>query len=127
VNVLALERGAPRLYDSNPMRRIEGVDASLAGWQFISIPQRVVIRYAVHVNKPGTLYAFGKNGDFDQIFGRDRAKWEPAGGSIVGKNVGFAFRRRVTPGEEIALGGFEVQLAAESIDLRAGGADSHHR
>jgi hypothetical protein len=117
VNVLALERGAPRLYDSNPMRRIEGMDASLNGWQFVSIPQRVVIAYAVHVNKPCTLYAFGKQGDYDQIFGKDRGKWEPAGGAIEGKMVGFAFRRRVTAGEDLSFGGFEVQIAAESIAL----------
>src|SRR5207237_3511956 len=79
VDVLTLERGAPRLYDSNPMRRIEGFDGSLSGWQFVSIPQRVVIQYTVHVNKACTLYAFGKQGDFDQIFGKERGKWEPAG------------------------------------------------
>jgi hypothetical protein len=128
VNVLALERGAPRLYDSNPLRRIEGFDGSLAGWQFVSIPQRVVITYAVHVNKPCTLYAFGKAGDLDQVFGRERSKWEPAGGAIVGKNVGFALRRRVTAGDDLTFGGFEVQLAAETIELKTGGASpASHR
>lgn len=121
VNILPLERGAPRLYDSNPMRRIEGFDGSLNGWQFVSIPQRVVITYAVHVNKPCTLYAFGKAGDMDQIFGRERAKWELAGGAISGKNVGFALRRRVAAGEELKFGGFEIQLAAESIEIKGAG------
>jgi hypothetical protein len=117
VKVLTLERGAPRLYDSNPMRRIENFDASLSGWQFISIPQRVVIPYTVHVNKACTIYAFGKQGDHDQIFGKERDKWEPAGGAIEGKMISFAVRRRVSAGEDLSLGGFEIQIAAETIAL----------
>jgi hypothetical protein len=120
VKVLTLERGAPRLYDSNPMRRIENFDAALAGWQFISIPQRVVIPYTVHVNKACTIYAFGKQGDHDQIFGKEHDKWKPAGGAIEGKMVTFAVRRRVSAGEDLSFGGFEIQIAAESIAIDDG-------
>jgi hypothetical protein len=129
VKILKLEAGQPRLYDSNPLRVIEKVGANLAGWQFTSIPQRIVISYQIRVNKTGVIYAFGcgssrKPPTPEQVLGDDASRWVPDAGAIEGKNVAVCFRRNVTAGETIVLQSFELQLAAESIAVAGTLADA---
>jgi len=77
VRLLELEVDKPRLYDSSPLRIIEGRKAELKGWQFTSIPQRTNNSYEIIANKPTTIYAFGGGKKFTaaDFFGIDAAKW----------------------------------------------------
>jgi len=129
IKILKLESGQPRLYDSKPLRVIEKVAENLAGWQFTSIPQRIVISYQIRVNKTGVIYAFGcgssrKPPTREQVLGDDASRWVPDADAIEGKNVAVCFRRNVTAGETIALQSFELQLAAESIAVAGTLADA---
>jgi len=121
IRILPLQVGEPRLYDSSPLREIEEVTAGLTGWQFTSIPQRIVNSYKIRITKGGFLYAFGgKKGAsaLSEVFGDDAPKWENAEGAIAGKNVWFCARRKVAGGEELSLSSFELELAAASINTR---------
>jgi hypothetical protein len=119
VKVTELVIGKPRLYDSNPLRVIENVSPDLKGWQFTSIPQRIVNSYEIRVDKPGVIYAFGafKEGHptAAKFLNADGALWQPASGAIAGKNVGACFKRNVVTGETLTLRAFELQLAAGNI------------
>jgi hypothetical protein len=118
IRILPLKPGQPRLYDSDPLREIENVEAPLAGWQFTSIPQRTQNRYEVKVTKPGYLYVFGSNKEKDsaeKVFGTEVGKWERAEGAIAGKNSWVCVRRKMSTGESLSIEGFELQLAAQEI------------
>jgi serine/threonine protein kinase len=120
VRVLKLEKGQPRLYDSDPLRVIEGITPGLEGWQFTSIPQRIDIEHTVQVEKSGVIYAFGalkKDATPQSVLGADFSKWEAAPEAITGAMVKFCFRRQVSAGEILRLKDFELQLAASSILL----------
>ena len=87
INILKLEPDQRRLYDSNPLRVIEKVAANLAGWQFTSIPQRIIISYQIRVNKAGVIYAFGggsskKPPTREQFLGDDASRWVADAGAI---------------------------------------------
>jgi|GEM_PF-5614106 len=113
-----LKVGEPRLYDSNPLRVIEGVDPALVGLQFTSIPQRQINTFEVTVNRPGVLYAFGAYKDNmtpEQFLGTEAARWQPAEGMIKGKNIWACFKRDVKQGEVIQLKSFELEIAAADI------------
>jgi hypothetical protein len=120
VRILKLESGQPRLYDSNPLRVIGKVATKLDGWQFTSIPQRLVNAYRIHVNRTGVIYAFGggssrKPPTREKFLGNESAQWEEEAGAIQGTNIPMCYRRNVVAGETIKLEAFELQLAAESI------------
>ncbi len=120
VRILPLSVGQPRLYDSNPLRVIEKIDPSLAGWQFTSTPQRIDNTYEIRVTQPGVLYAFGglkKDGSRETVFGADASQWEPADGAIEGEMILMCFKRRVTAGETLRFKAFELQFAAANITL----------
>ena len=120
--ILKLEKGQPRLYDSTPLRVIEGVAAGLAGWQFTSIPQRIDNEYTIHVEKAGVIYAFGavKRGTTPQdALGSDHALWKDAQGDITGAMVQFCYKRNVSAGEILKFKAFELQFAAPTISLEA--------
>ncbi len=119
INVLKLEPGQPRLYDSNPLRTIEKVSPEVAGWQFISIPQRNIQTYEVRVRKAGVIYVFGgaSHTSDEKFLGGNASGWEPASGVISGINVNHCLRRTVAAGETLQIAGFELQIAAESIAL----------
>ena len=119
VRVLQLEVGKPRLYDSSPLRIIEGRQAKLSGWKFTSIPQRITNSYVIVANKSTTIYAFGggKSTNAADFLGSDASKWEKAKNDISGINVNLCLRRELHAGEKLTLKGFELQICAESIDL----------
>lgn len=120
VRVLKLEKGQPRLYDSNPLRVIEGIAAGLQGWQFTSIPQRIDNEYTIRVEKPGVIYAFGafhKGTTPLDSLGSDAARWVDAEGDITGAMVKFCYKRNVSAGETLKFKAFELQFAAPSMTL----------
>jgi serine/threonine protein kinase len=85
--VLSLEKGQPRLYDSDPLRVIEEMDPLLKGWQFTSIPQRIDNEYEVSVSQSGTLIAFGglhKGFTKEDVFGKDSPNWQADDQAIKG-------------------------------------------
>ncbi len=126
VRILPLEAGQPRLYDSTPLRIIEGINPELSKWQFVSIPQRIINSYEIRVNQDGILYAFGgkKNTSSWNFIGADQvSKWENAAGDIRGININLCFRRKVFAGEMIRLSAYELQLAAKSIRVNELGRD----
>ncbi len=126
IHILPLKEGQPRLYNSNPLRIIEGVGTGLSDWVFTSIPQRTVNSYDVHVNKACTIYVFGV-GDAKRLgpnkwiapdavtFSEQPEQWQPATGAIVGFNLAVCYQRTFKAGESIKIKGFELQIAAESI------------
>jgi len=123
VKILELKAGEPRLYDSKPLRTIESFDSNLSGWKFTSIPQRIVNSYEIIINSDGTLYVFGNPGKSkaapaEAIFGEEAKLWQSADGAIQGVNVKWCYKRHVSKGERISLKGFEMQLAAKSIEKR---------
>jgi hypothetical protein len=95
---------------------------NLTGWQFTSIPQRVIISYKIRVNRDGVLYAFGGGSTKHpptrkEFLGDDASQWSEEKGAIGGINIPSCFRRKVTAGETISLHSFELSLAAEGIAL----------
>jgi hypothetical protein len=118
IKVLQLKPGQPRLYDSNPLRKIEKVDPKLSTFEFTAIPQRLINSYEIIVDQPGVIYAFGAfkdNMDPEKFLGKDASRWQAADGMIQGKNVWACFQRTVVAGEAISLRSFELQIAAGSI------------
>ena len=116
--VLSLEKGQPRLYDSDPLRVIEEVDPLLKGWQFTSIPQRIDNEYEVSVSQPGTLIAFGglRTGNTkEDVFGKEAPQWQTDDQAIKGTMIKMCYRREVKAGEIIKMKAFELQLAASKI------------
>jgi hypothetical protein len=120
--VLTLKKGQPRLYNSNPMRVIEDFDRELQPGQFMSIPQRLEMKLEVQVEKSGRLIAlFGGNDakpvPADKVFIKNSPeRWKLVNGVIKGKNIIACFETIVLPGEALSLEGFELQLAAGSIE-----------
>lgn len=120
VRVLKLEKDQPRLYDSNPLRVIEGVASGLNDWQFTSIPQRIDNEYTIQVEKSGVIYAFGafRKGTTPQdSLGSDASRWIDAEGDITGAMVKFCYKRNVSAGEILKFKAFELQFAAPNITL----------
>jgi serine/threonine protein kinase len=127
--ILPLEKGQPRLYDSNPLRVIEEIDPSLAGWQFTSIPQRIDNAYEVSVSQSGTLYAFGglhKGYTKEDVFGKDASLWKAADQAIQGTMIKMCYSREVKAGDSFQMKAFELQLAATQITLEITPAAAEH-
>ena len=123
VRLLPLEVGQPRIYDSDPVRRIESISPQLSGWQFVSIPKRSSISYEIHVHENGVLYAFGTLGEKNPIARHllgteDTAAWKKVRGMIGDSSELFCLRRDVTAGEIIKLSAMDLQLAAKSIHFK---------
>ena len=58
IKILPLKKGSHRLYDSKPLRVIENHSKDLLGWQFTSIPQRLIISFKIKVLESGFVYCF---------------------------------------------------------------------
>jgi len=120
IKVESMQEGQPRLYDSKPIRKIEGFSRRLYNWQFTSIPQRKVITYEVRVQKEGyiivleILGAKQRSGLFlrNPILHGKRVKDD-----IRGRMIVSCFRKYCEVGEVLHLTGFEIQLAAKEIGL----------
>lgn len=118
VKILTIREGQPRLYDSAPLRVIEGITPSVAGWKFTSIPQRIQNIYDVTVTGSGVLYAFGADHTPpNQLFGPDAAKWEKCQGPARGINLKSTYRRNVKRGEVFHIEGFEISLLGKEITM----------
>ncbi len=116
IKIITLRAGQPRLYDSNPLRVIEGIAPSVTGWKFTSIPQRLQNNYEVTVTDPGVIYAFGYDRTPpNELFGADVTKWEVCQGPAHGTNLKVTYRRKVARGEVFRVQGFEVSLAGKEI------------
>lgn len=116
IKIITLKEGQPRLYDSDPLRVIEGISPSVAGWKFTSIPQRLQNTYEVTVNYPGVVYAFGYDRTpAKELFGADVTKWEACQGPAHGTNLKVTYRRNVARGEVFRVQGFEISLAGREI------------
>jgi preprotein translocase subunit SecD len=116
IKIITLRKGQPRLYDSNPLRVIEGIAPSVQGWKFTSIPQRLQNNYEVTVTAPGIVYAFGYDRTSAQdMFGADATKWQACQGPAHGINLKSTYQRKVAQGEVFRIQGFEISLAAKEI------------
>ena len=120
IKVESMQEGQPRLYDSKPIRKIEGFSRRLYNWQFTSIPQRKVITYEVRVQKEGYIYCFGNPGSEAKVralFKESYSAWEAVKDDIRGRMIVSCFRKYCEVGEVLHLTGFEIQLAAKEIGL----------
>ena len=120
IKVESMQEGQPRLYDSKPIRKIEGFSRRLYNWQFTSIPQRKVITYEIRVQKEGYIYCFGNPGSEAKVralFKESYSAWEAVKDDIRGRMIVSCFRKYCEVGEVLHLTGFEIQLAAKEIGL----------
>ena len=118
IKIESMREGRPRLFDSKPLRKIEGFTRKLYDWKFTSIPQRRLMTFEIRVQKPGYVYCFGNPGNeakIKQVFGGSFVKWESANGEIRGRMITSCFRKRCEAGEVLHLSGFEIQIAAAQI------------
>ena len=122
IKIYPLRKGSHRLYDSKPLRVIENHSKDLSGWQFTSIPQRLVISLRVKVLESGFVYCFAPNhpnktpaGKVKNIFKTDSNNWRNSKDAIQGKNVHLCYKKFFNTGEFFELNGFEIQIAAKSI------------
>jgi len=123
VSILPLEVGQPMWQPSTSKARrsIESINPELTDWQFVSVPWHTTISFEVSVKQDGVVYAFcgpNKNKTKRDLVGDEEAdKWEAVAGAIRSARDHLCFRRKVAAGEIIKLHGFELQLAAKSIEL----------
>lgn len=120
IKIESMQEGQSRLYDSKPIRKIEGFSRRLYNWQFTSIPQRKVITYEVRVQKEGYIYCFGNPGSETKVralFKESYSAWEAVKDDIRGRMIVSCFRKYCEVGEVLHLTGFEIQLAAKEIGL----------
>lgn len=116
IKIITLREGQPRLYDSDPLRVIEGISPSVTGWKFTSIPQRLQNTYEVTVNEPGLVYAFGADRTpANELFGAEATKWKKCQGPAHGINLNVTYQREVVRGEVFRIQGFEISLAGKEI------------
>jgi hypothetical protein len=116
IRVITLKVKQPRLYDSNPLRTIDGVAPKLAGWKFTSIPQRLTMTYDVEADHAGLVYCFGAPSTTPaEAFGGDAERWKPVEGVIHGLPKVVCYERTVAQGEKFHVQGFELALAAREI------------
>ena len=125
IKIYPLRKGSHRLYDSKPLRVIEKHSKELLGWQFTSIPQRLVISLRVQVLESGFVYCFAPNhpdktpsAKAKNIFKTDSSNWLNSKDAIQGKNVHLCYKKFFKSGEFFELNGFEIQIAAKSIILQ---------
>jgi hypothetical protein len=119
IRVIALKTKQPRLYDSDPLRTIDGVSPRLAGWKFTSIPQRLTMTYEIEVERPGIIYCFGAPKTSPvEAFGADAQRWKPVEGTIHGLTKVVCYQRTVAKGEKVHVEGFELALAAKEITTK---------
>ena len=122
IKILPLKKGSHRLYDSRPLRVIENHSKDLLGWQFTSIPQRLIISLKIEVLESGFVYCFAPHYPSKspavkakKIFKSDLANWGKSNEAIQGKNVHLCYKKFFEAGEFFELSGFEIQIAARSI------------
>jgi len=125
IKIYPLRKGSHRLYDSKPLRVIENHSKDLLGWQFTSIPQRLVISLRVKVLESGFVYCFAPNhpnktpsDKAKNIFKTDSSNWRNSKDAIQGKNVHLCYKKFFKSGEFFELNGYEIQIAAQSIILQ---------
>ena len=125
IKIYPLRKGSHRLYDSKPLRVIEKHSKELLGWQFTSIPQRLVISLRVKVLESGFVYCFAPNhpnktpsDKAKNIFKTDSSNWRNSKDAIQGKNVHLCYKKFFKSGEFFELNGYEIQIAAQSIILQ---------
>jgi len=125
IKIYPLRKGSHRLYDSKPLRVIENHSKDLLGWQFTSIPQRLVISLRVKVLESGFVYCFAPNhpnktpsDKAKNIFKTDSSNWRNSKDTIQGKNVHLCYKKFFKSGEFFELNGYEIQIAAQSIILQ---------
>jgi hypothetical protein len=125
IKIYPLSKGSHRLYDSKPLRVIENHSKELLGWQFTSIPQRLVISLRVQVLESGFVYCFAPNhpnktpsAKAKNIFKTDSNNWRNSKDAIYGKNVHLCYKKFFKSGEFFELNGYEIQIAAKSIILQ---------
>jgi len=125
IKIYPLRKGSHRLYDSKPLRVIENHSKDLLGWQFTSIPQRLVISLRVQVLESGFVYCFAPNhpnktpsDKAKNIFKTDSSNWRNSKDTIQGKNVHLCYKKFFKSGEFFELNGYEIQIAAQSIILQ---------
>jgi hypothetical protein len=116
IRVITLKIRQPRLYDSNPLRTIDGVVPKLSGWKFTSLPQRLTMTYDVEADRPGIVYCFGSPATSPaEAFGADAQRWKVVEGMIHGLPKVVCYERTVAQGEKLHVQGFELALAAKEI------------
>jgi len=125
IKIYPLRKGSHRLYDSKPLRVIENHSKDLLGWQFTSIPQRLVISLRVKVLESGFVYCFAPNhpdktpsAKAKNIFKTDSSNWRNSKDAIQGKNVHLCYKKFFKSGEFFELNGYEIQIAAQRIILQ---------
>ena len=115
IEVVPLKVGQKR-FTNNGQYKINKVnDPELSKYNFIMVPSKKSIKYAVKCDKEGLVYAFGISESENNL--PKSQKWNKSNGTIDGAYIDFCYTTKVKKGDYFVVEGKEIHISAQHISL----------